>query len=53
MQDIASGTPDEVNGRFAVLGWAKSFFTVGELNRTIRWGGSQTPVPQPGVKGNR
>ncbi|NJD04665.1 MAG: hypothetical protein FIA99_19170 [Ruminiclostridium sp.] len=50
MADIASGTPDDVNGRFAVLGWAKSFYTVGELNRTITWGGTPTPSPEPDKK---
>lgn len=37
MADIASGTPDDVNGRFAVLGWAKSFMTYGKLTRIVTW----------------
>lgn len=37
MSDIATGTPDDENGRFAVLGWAKPFDTRGELTRTITW----------------
>jgi hypothetical protein len=37
MSDIKSGTPDEVNGRFAVLGWAKSFNTVGKMVRVVTW----------------
>jgi hypothetical protein len=37
MFDIASGEPDDENGRFAVLGWAKSFITKGELVVTVTW----------------
>jgi hypothetical protein len=36
-QDIASGAPDNDNGRFTELGWAKPFDTHGELTRTITW----------------
>lgn len=35
--DIASGTPDAVNGRFAELGWAKEFKTYGSLTKTVTW----------------
>ena len=35
--DIASGTPDAVNGRFAELGWAKEFKTSGSLTQTVTW----------------
>ena len=35
--DIATGTKDAVNGRFAELGWAKEFKTYGSLTRTITW----------------
>lgn len=37
MADIATGTRDEVNGRFAELGWAKSFFSVGQAVRVVTW----------------
>lgn len=37
MSDIATGISDDVNGRFAVLGWAKSFMTYGELVRMVKW----------------
>lgn len=37
MQDIATGTPDEVNGRFAVLGWAESFNTIGKMEKVVTW----------------
>ncbi|MBD3922423.1 hypothetical protein H8B09_26965 [Paenibacillus sp. PR3] len=36
-KDIKSGTPDDVNGRFAVLGWAKSFLTRGTVKRHVAW----------------
>ena len=37
-QDIASGTPDNVNGRFAVLGWSsEGFNTHGTMTRTLSW----------------
>lgn len=32
--DIASGLPDDDNGRFEVLGWAKSFFSRGQISRS-------------------
>lgn len=35
--DIASGAPDNANGRFTELGWAKPFDTHGEITRTITW----------------
>jgi RHS repeat-associated protein len=35
--DIATNTPDEINGRFAVLGWAHSFFTNGTVVRHVTW----------------
>ena len=45
MSDIATGTPDDENGRFAVLGWARPFDTRGELTRTITWTvGDSAPV---------
>lgn len=31
MADIASGAPDDENGRFAQLGWAKGFKTIGDI----------------------
>lgn len=37
MHDIATGLPDDSNGRFAVLGWAKSFFTYGKAVRKVTW----------------
>lgn len=35
--DIATGLPDDANGRFAVLGWAKSFITKGEVVKKVTW----------------
>ena len=35
--DIVTGTPDDANGRFAVLGWAQSFLTRGTIERTVAW----------------
>ncbi|MFC8421082.1 DNRLRE domain-containing protein [Streptomyces sp. NPDC057236] len=35
--DIASGTPDNVNGRFATLGWAKPFLVRGTFTRNVTW----------------
>jgi hypothetical protein len=35
--DIASGAPDDDNGRFSTLGWAREFETHGELVRTVTW----------------
>jgi len=35
--DIATGAPDNENGRFSTLGWAKEFRTYGEVERTVTW----------------
>jgi hypothetical protein len=35
--DIASAAPDDENGRFTELGWAKPFNTSGSLTREITW----------------
>jgi hypothetical protein len=35
--DIATGLPDDANGRFAVLGWAKSFITNGKVVKKATW----------------
>lgn len=35
--DIATGLPDNENGRFEVLGWAKSFYSRGSVTRTVTW----------------
>jgi hypothetical protein len=44
--DIASGAPDNENGRFAELGWAKSFDVSGGVTRTVSWdlGSAAPPV---------
>ncbi len=49
--DIASGAPDNANGRFTEVGWAKPFPTSGEVMRTVTWQvgnpGSATVVDTP------
>lgn len=35
--DIATGKPDNENGRFETLGWARSFRAHGALTRTVTW----------------
>lgn len=35
--DIASGCPDSINGRFAQLGWARSFMTYGWIDFDVVW----------------
>jgi hypothetical protein len=49
-EDIATGTPDEENGRFAELGWAKSFDVSGSVTRTVTWelGSDLPPVAEGG-----
>ncbi|MBL7492284.1 hypothetical protein I6A60_13965 [Frankia sp. AgB1.9] len=48
-QDIATGAPDDENGRFEQLGWAHSFDTHGTLVRTVTWTlgdpGHSAPLP--------
>lgn len=36
-KDIRSGVPDNVNGRFATLGWAKPFLVRGTFTRNVTW----------------
>ncbi|MFT4011186.1 MAG: hypothetical protein QM655_14205 [Nocardioidaceae bacterium] len=36
-QDVGSGLPDNANGRFAELGWAKPFDTHGSITKTVSW----------------
>lgn len=42
-EDIATGKPDNANGRFAELGWAKPFDTHGSITKTISWELGQPP----------
>jgi len=35
--DIFTGLPDNANGRFVVLGWAKSFVTKGRYLKYVMW----------------
>lgn len=35
--DVKTGVPDDENGRFSTLGWAKGFRTYGVLERTVTW----------------
>lgn len=46
-QDKHSGTPDEVNGRFEELGWAKSFDTSGSITKTYTWKVGEQPPTLP------
>ncbi|WP_157236703.1 type VII secretion target [Promicromonospora sukumoe] len=52
-EDIASGTPDTVNGRFTELGWAKPFESHGQVTRVVTWtvgdpGSVQVAEPEGG-----
>ena len=42
--DIATGLPDNANGRFEEIGWAKPFDTSGELTRTVTWKLGEAPA---------
>ncbi len=42
-QDIATGAPDNANGAFTELGWARPFDTHGEITRTITWNRGHPP----------
>lgn len=41
--DIASGAPDNANGRFTELGWAQPFDTRGQITKTVTWTLGQPP----------
>lgn len=57
--DIATGAPDDENGRFSTLGWAKGFRTHGVVERTVTWtlgeasdaGVTSTTTPQRNPRG--
>lgn len=40
--DIATGLPDNENGAFEVLGWAKSFMSKGETTFEFSWRKGET-----------
>lgn len=41
--DIATGEPDNDNGWFSTLGWAKEFRTHGDMERTVTWTIGESP----------
>lgn len=45
--DIATEAPDNVNGRFTELGWAKPFDSHGEVTRTVTWQLGSAPGSPP------
>lgn len=45
--DIVTGAPDNENGRFTEIGWAKPFDTHGSLTRTVTWQLGDVPDPPP------
>jgi hypothetical protein len=44
--DIASGTPDAVNGRFEVVGYAKQFMQYGSYSTDISWTVNAKKTPE-------
>lgn len=48
--DIGSGAPDDENGRFTELGWAKPFRSSGAITRTVTWNVDDPSTP-PVVSG--
>jgi hypothetical protein len=49
-KDIASGAPDDANGRFSELGWAQGFDVSGTVTRVVEWdveNPSQMKVSEP------
>jgi hypothetical protein len=51
--DIATGAPDNENGRFSTLGWAKGFPTHGEVERTVTWTIGESPDVSGGAGPDR
>jgi hypothetical protein len=49
--DIATGAPDNENGRFTEIGWAKPFDTHGSLTRTVTWELGEAPDTTPPIAG--
>ena len=46
MDYIATGTLDDINGRFEVLGWAKSFFSRGTMYTEWKWKINQQKIKE-------
>ncbi|MGH3360158.1 MAG: hypothetical protein ACRDO7_15255 [Nocardioidaceae bacterium] len=44
--DLASGAPDNENGRFTEIGWAKPFESSGTVTRTVTWVLGQPGEPE-------
>jgi hypothetical protein len=51
-QDIGTGAPDNENGRFTEIGWAKPFDTHGSLTRTVTWQLGEAHDTTPPVGGS-
>lgn len=45
--DIETGAPDDENGRFTEIGWARPFDTNGSLTRTVTWQLGDVPDATP------
>ncbi|MFZ2238801.1 MAG: hypothetical protein WAV90_04575 [Gordonia amarae] len=43
--DVTSGKPDNENGRFVELGWAKPFDSYGSITKTVSWEVGHPPTP--------
>ncbi len=44
-EDIATGAPDNANGRFVIVGWAHGYRHTATLRRTFAWSGYDLGVP--------
>ena len=44
-EDIATGLPDDANGRFEVIGWAHGYRNNATLRRSFSWTGYELGVP--------
>ena len=52
-EDCATGISDNENGRFEVLGWGRSFFTHGEITKSVSWKCGSSGTLQKQQKINR
>jgi len=46
-KDNFTGLPDDLNGRFTVLGWTKPFSSQGEMTLTLKWREGKIPKENP------
>ncbi len=48
--DIATGLPDDANGRFVIVGWAHGYRHTAEMRKQFSWRGTELGVASLGIR---